>query len=220
MRVLVVAPHSDDETLGAGGTLLKLKEEGHTIAWLNVTMAKEEYGQSKEFVSKREKEIVQVQKAFGFDRFFNLELKPAGLDVMAQSELISLFSAVFREYEPEIVFMPYSRDIHSDHRIVSDMIYSCTKSFRYPSVKMVLEMETVSETDFARPDEGFVPNFFVNIEKYMDKKIEIMKIYESEIKEAPFPRSEENIRSLATVRGCSSGYRYAEGFKLIKGIWG
>ena len=220
MRVLVVAPHSDDETLGAGGTLLKLKEEGHTLAWLNVTMAKEEYGYTKEIVEKREREIDSVKNEFCFDKFYNLNLRPAALDTMEESQLVSSFAEVFREYEPEIVFLPYSKDIHSDHRIVSNMAYNCTKSFRYPSVKFVLEMETVSETDFARPDEGFVPNVFVNIEKYMDKKIEIMKIYESEIKEAPFPRSEENIRSLAMVRGCSSGYRYAEGFKLIKGIWG
>jgi len=219
MKVLVVAPHSDDETLGAGGTLLKLKEQGNTLAWLNVTMATKEYGYTEEFVSKRKEQIKKVIEAFDFDAFYNLELEPAGLDKLSEQIFVSKVSQVFQEYQPEIIFVPYAYDVHSDHRIVSDIIYSCTKAFRYPSVKAVLEMEILSETDYAKPENGFVPNCYVNIEEYLDKKIEIMKLYESEIKDVPFPRSEENIRSLATFRGCASGYRYAEGFKIIKMIW-
>lgn len=50
MRILVISPHADDETLGAGGTLLKYKNQGHNIFWLNVTDMKEEYGYTKERV--------------------------------------------------------------------------------------------------------------------------------------------------------------------------
>lgn len=219
MNILVISPHPDDETLGAGGTLLKLRNQGHKIAWLNITMAKEEFGYSREFVERRKIQMQKVKEEYEFDRFYNLDLEPAGLDKVSQQNFVSLVSEVFLDYKPEVIFVPYSQDVHSDHRIVFDVIYSCTKAFRYPFIKAVFEMEILSETDFANPLNGFVPNFFVNIENYIDKKIEIMKLYESEIKELPFPRSIENIYSLAKVRGCSSGSCYAEAFRLVKANW-
>ena len=79
-------------------------------------------------------------------------------------------------------------------------------------------MEILSETDFASSDTGFIPNYFVDISDFLEKKIEIMNIYKSEIKNHPYPRSKENIRALAIHRGASVGCKYAEGFILIKGI--
>ena len=81
-------------------------------------------------------------------------------------------------------------------------------------------METLSETEFSFCiNEGnFFPNVFVDISNVMDKKIEIMNIYENEIGDHPFPRSEKNIRALATFRGATSGCDYAESFMLVKEI--
>ena len=74
------------------------------------------------------------------------------------------------------------------------------------------------EFSLSMKEDSFVPNVFVDISKYMDKKIEIMKSYKSEIGEHPFPRSERNIRALATYRGATSGCGYAESFVLLKEI--
>ena len=52
----------------------------------------------------------------------------------------------------------------------------------------------------------------------MDKKIEAIKVYKSEIGNHPFPRSEKNIRALATYRGATSSCDYAESFMLLKEI--
>ena len=83
-------------------------------------------------------------------------------------------------------------------------------------------METLSETEFAlsRPDTTFVPNVFVDITNNIDKKLEAMKIFESEIGEFPFPRSEEAIVALAKYRGVTAGVKYAESFMLIKHVIG
>ena len=76
--------------------------------------------------------------------------------------------------------------------------------------------EVLSETEFNFIDKrGFKPNVFINIENYIDRKVEIMNIYKSEIGEPPFPRSEQNIRALANLRGSQCGYNAAEGFELI-----
>ena len=81
-------------------------------------------------------------------------------------------------------------------------------------------METLSETEFAPSikKDSFIPNTFVDITKYLDKKIQIMNIYKSEINRHPFPRAKKNIKALASFRGATCGYNYAESFVLLKEI--
>jgi LmbE family N-acetylglucosaminyl deacetylase len=80
--------------------------------------------------------------------------------------------------------------------------------------------ECISETEFAPalPERVFQPNYFVDVTNYFSKKLEMMKVYESELGEHPFPRSIRNIEALATFRGASVGVEYAEAFQLIKFI--
>jgi len=80
--------------------------------------------------------------------------------------------------------------------------------------------ECISETEFAPAlaEKIFIPNYFVDISKYMDKKIELIGVYESEIGEHPFPRSNKNVEALATFRGATAGVEYAEAFHLLKFI--
>ena len=56
------------------------------------------------------------------------------------------------------------------------------------------------------------------LSEYFEKKIEIMKVFESEIAPHPFPRSERNLRAIATFRGATCGCEYAESFILLKDI--
>lgn len=218
MKILVVSPHPDDETLGAGGTILRYKAMKNKIYWLNITNMKKEYGYAEGKILKRNKEIQLVNKLYNFDDFYNLELEPAGLDKYSNSEIIRRISQIIYKVQPNTIILPYKYDIHSDHHIVYNWIYSCTKSFRYSCINKILAMEIISETDFSSSDNGFIPNYFIDISEFLEKKIEIMKVYESELSKHPFPRSIENIKSLATVRGATAGVKYAEAFRLIKAI--
>jgi len=215
-KVIVLTPHPDDETLGCGGTLLKYLNNGDQIYWLIVTGMNRQYAEERR--ASRQKEIQRVADAYQFTKVFQLDYPAAELDQVSTGDLINSISEVFKEIEPNIVYVPYPGDIHSDHKIVFDATMACTKWFRYPSVKRVLVYETLSETDFAiDPDiRKFNPNVFFNIENFLDKKIDIMNIYASEISEFPFPRSEKAIRSLAYIRGAASGYEAAESFMLLK----
>ncbi len=217
-KIVVVSPHPDDETLGCGATLLKLKDQGSQIHWLNVTNMKKEYGFAPARVSQRQKEIAMVKQAYRFDDFIDLGLEPAGLDVYPCKSLVEKIVKVFADIEPDSVFLPFCDDAHSDHRVVFAAAYNCIKSFRFPSVAKVLMYETLSETDFAPAINGrvFVPQVFSDITEQLEKKIKIMKIYKSEIHPHPFPRSEENIRALATLRGSVLGAKYAEAFMVLK----
>lgn len=80
--------------------------------------------------------------------------------------------------------------------------------------------ECLSETEFtpALAENAFIPNVFVDITDYFDKKLEIIKIYISELMEAPLPRSINTIVALARYRGSRIGKDYAESFMLIEEI--
>lgn len=215
-KVLIIAVHPDDETLGCGGTLLKHKANGDEIHWLICTTIDKKH----DYYETREKEIEQVSKLYKFDTVYNLRLKTMQVDEYSMSELISNISKVVNEIKPTIVYLPFKGDVHSDHRKIFESAYSCTKSFRYPFIKKIYMIETLSETEFApsTKEDSFIPNVFVDISEYLEEKIKIMKIFESEITNHPFPRSEKNLRALATLRGATSGCEYAESFILLKEI--
>lgn len=216
IKYLIVATHPDDETLGAGGLMLRKKAEGHKVFVVNMTNMDLAYGYSQNEIQSRNKEIQRMIESYSLDGYYNLNLKPTGLDSYREREILQRISEVFDEVKPNVVVLPYHKDVHSDHRITFNLCYSCTKSFRYPYVRKILMMETPSETDFSFSEVSFQPNYFVDISDYIDKKIEIAKIFKSEIKEHPFPRSEKNIRAYATIRGAVMGVEYAEAFVLIK----
>lgn len=215
-KVLCVAVHPDDETLGCGGTLLKHKSNGDEIHWLICTQT----NTKNDFYKTREDEIKKVTQLYDFDSVSNLKLNSMQVDEYTMSELIGKISKIINEIQPEIIYLPFKGDVHSDHRVIFDATYSCTKSFRYPFIKKIYMMETLSETEFAvsTVENSFIANSFNNITPFIDKKIEIMKVFKSEIEEHPFPRSIKNIEALATFRGASCGCEYAESFMLIKEI--
>jgi LmbE family N-acetylglucosaminyl deacetylase len=201
-KVLVVAPHADDETLGCGGTLLKHFDEGDEIYWLLVTDMSLESGFLQAQIEARELEISKVIELYGFKETYRLGFPPAALEAVPMKDIVQAISSVVDKLHPEIIYSVFRNDVHSDHSVVSDAVMAATKSFRYPSVKRILAFETLSETEFSLRVDGeyFRPNVFVNIDKYLTEKIEIMDQFNSEMGEFPFPRSVGAIQAQAKYR--------------------
>lgn len=218
MKVLIISVHPDDETLGCGGTILKHKKNGDELYWFIITKPDEKLGISREFIEKRKSEINIVAHQYGFKQVFELDYLTTKLHLVDISDLIEKISNVIMSIKPELIYMNNRSDVHTDHQIAAKAIMSCVKSFRYPFIKRVLMYECISETEMAPsfPENIFIPNVYSDITNYINKKIEIMKIYESEVQEIPLPRSLDNIRSLARFRGASCGVEYAEAFMLVR----
>lgn len=130
-KVLVVAVHPDDETLGCGGTLLKHKENNDQINWLICT----DLNKQNAHYEKREQEIKEVSRLYNFNSIHKLGLETTKVDEYQTGEIINKISNIINELKPNIIYLPFKNDVHSDHRKIFEAAYSCTKSFRYPFIK-------------------------------------------------------------------------------------
>ena len=176
-KVLVIAPHPDDEILGCGGTLLKHSEEGEEIGWLIASSMQIEHGWDKKQIDEREIEIIKIAERLRIstDHIYNLRLPALKLDTLPKLEIVHKFSEAFKHFEPEIIYLPHRGDAHSDHTVVFDAAVACTKWFRYPYVKRVLAYETLSETEFGfKPNQNFQPNVFIDISLYFQKSLSLL----------------------------------------------
>ena len=219
-KVMAVAVHPDDETLGCGGALLKHKKNGDEIYWLILTSVDVENGWKEEDVESRRNEIDKVSEMYGFSAIHNLSFPATRLDTIPMKDLISEISKIIQKVEPDIIYVPNRSDIHTDHQVAFKAIMSCTKVFRNSFIRKILMYECLSETEFSPSlqTDIFIPNVFVDITGFLEEKIKIMKMYRGEMGTFPFPRSEENIRALATYRGSVAGVEAAEAFVLLKEV--
>lgn len=218
MKSLIISPHPDDEVLGAGGTLFKRKTiKKNFLYWIIVTRLKPTT--SKRKILTRNKEIKKISKIFGFKKVFQLNFNTTELDSSSKKKLIQDFSYIFNQIKPNELFVPHFSDVHSDHKIVSEVISSCSKNFRFPYIKKILAYEVLSETDYnLNRKQVFFPNYYEDITKFLIKKINAMKVYKSEIKKFPFPRSIKTIDALARLRGSQIGKKAAESFEILREI--
>lgn len=219
MRVLVVSTHPDDETLGCGGTILKHVDNGDDVYWC-VTTKGFEPNWSKEILDKKYNEVMTVSKMYGFKETFMLNLPTTKLDEISKADIIDKFRNVFQKVKPEYIYVVNRSDIHTDHQQVFDAVMINCKSFNISGIKRIMCYETLSSTEVVPPfiERTFIPNVYVDISKYMDKKLDIMSQYKTEIQDGNAPRSLKVIKALAQYRGSVIGAEYAESFMLVREI--
>ncbi len=217
-RLLAIAPHPDDETLGCGGMLLKARERGAQIGWLIVTEMDKKAGYSSEAIARRGAQIEEVTAHYHFDLVRRSGLPAAQLDSVPRSDIVESISRTVAEFEPDTLLLPYPGDAHSDHRIVFEAAQACAKWFRHGSVRRVLCYEAPSETGFGLDptDSGFHPNWYEDIATYLHGKLAALALFTDEIGKFPFPRSSETVEALARLRGSEAGYDAAEAFMLLR----
>jgi len=217
-NVIIISAHPDDETLGAGGTLLKHKSIGDELFWIIGTEMSLSNGYNKDQIETRNNEIEQVAKFYGFKKVFRLNLETTKLDSSSLVKLVPLISEIFKEVEPNIIYNLNINDAHSDHRVLSEAVMANTKPFRHPYINKVLMYECISETEFSPqlPGRMFIPNYFVDITSFLEDKLKAIELYKSEMGVHPFPRSNENIKALSIQRGATANVQYAEAFQVVK----
>lgn len=218
-RILVVAPHPDDETLGAGGTIAKFSEQGHQVSVLVVS------GHLPPIYSREDYEITvsEAKNAFkilGVAESWFLEIPATMVSEHPVGILNGKISEVIKEIEPHIVLCPFP-DRHIDHRVVFESVMVATRPVATGRcIELLAAYETLSETHWnaAHIEPNFVPNWVVNITMQIDRKIAAASCYKSQIPVFPGARSIEAVNALAQFRGTQAGFAYGESFQTIRMI--
>jgi len=155
-------------------------------------------------------------------RFIKLGFPTVQLDHIEQFQIIEDIRNVVSDIKPEVIYLVHDGDVHSDHHAVYTAALSVLKPFYMTrlGVRRVLCYETLSSTDAApvQPHRAFLPTVFSDITSYIDRKLEIMDIYQTETQPDPLPRGPSAIRALARYRGATIGVDYAEAFSLVREI--
>ena len=218
-RVLVVAPHPDDETLGVGGTIAKYSAQGDEVFVLMVS------GHLPPIYSRKayEETVSEAYLAFsvlGVKKSEFLEIPATMIGDQPLHEVNARISKVVNDFNPHIVLCPYP-DRHIDHRLVFDSVMVATRPVGVgKDIEIVAAYETLSETHWNAPhiEPNFTPNWVVDISDHISEKLNALECYKSQISEFPGPRSIEAVEALAKFRGTQAGFGYGEGFHIVRMI--
>ena len=218
MHILIFAPHRDDEIIGVGGTILKRKAAGDTVSVCLVT-ARE--GEVLPDVTMRIHREMQACHAFcGVDHYFGLPFGANLMETYSRKERNAAFLEVLKKTQPDEVYVPHWGDMQLDHRITTETAMVALRPKYGNNVKRIYAYETLSETGINTPtaENAFIPNVYEDISEFLDKKLEAMRFYQSQLHPFPDLRSEESIEALAKFRGATVNVKAAEAFMLVREI--
>ena len=213
MRVVVIAPHNDDEILGVGGTMAKLSRQGHEVIVCEVTAG----DLTDKQVQIQKDEAIASHVMMGVKTHF-MNLPVVGLKEIKTIDLNAAFLNTMLLLKPDIVFLPHKGDMHIDHRMTVEAAMVALRPVTFPNLIAIYAYETLSESEWNTPmlDNAFVPNVFSDITGEMDIKLAAMQCHASQLREYPHPRSLEAIKALAMHRGSSVCKEYAEAFMVVR----
>lgn len=218
-KILVIAPHADDEVIGLGGTLLKHKLNSDEIYVCIVTRGVPP-AFSEEFMKNLRQETIECHRLLGVTKTFFLEFPSVILDSVPRYDLNGAILNVVAQVAPQIVYIPHFGDMQRDHAIVAEASMVAVRPKYDFKIEAIYSYETLSETEWNSPHCAniFVPQRYVDITSVFDKKKELLNCYKSQLSEFPNPRSLKAVQSLAEYRGSTVGVRFAEAFSVIREV--
>ena len=219
MKVLVFAPHPDDEVLGVGGTMAKRAANGDEVYVCVVTKGTEPLWKEAP-VLRIQQQCREADKSLGAINTLFLDFPAVMLETVPRYELNGKISEVVQEIKPDEVYIPHRGDMQLDHKMIVDACMVALRPKYKHIVKRIYAYETLSETGWDVPNtvNEFIPTVYEDISKTLERKLQALEMFPSQVGEFPDPRSLEAIESLAKYRGATVGCRAAEAFSLIREI--
>jgi LmbE family N-acetylglucosaminyl deacetylase len=224
-RALVVAPHADDEVLGAGGLIAVLRARGCEVRVLYATVSGYRSAHRGDHPPDHER-MDEARAAMGVLGVTDLQVLYTGeshhlrLDTVPQAEIIAWIERQANEFAPGVVVIPCRGHYNQDHRAVGD---ACVAALRPapPGRKHFAPLVLAyghSAGGWGGPDRAFSPTVFVDITAAIDTKLQALACYESQLIEPPHPRSLDGVRSNSAAWGAYAGCAYAEPYECLRAV--
>lgn len=221
--VLILAAHPDDEVLGCGGTIAKLTDNGYQVTVVifgkGITARYDQPEQADENLLREHQS--RAQKAcdmLGVSNLTLLDYPDNRFDTVPLLDLIKSIEEIIEKEQPSTIFTHHGGDLNIDHVLLNRATLTAARPHVFSFIKDIFTFEIPSSSDwtFNQFSPSFQPFLYTDIEKYMERKIEAMEVYESERRDPPHPRSPEKLRALASMRGAQSGMMFAEAFASFR----
>lgn len=218
-KILIIAPHPDDEMIGLGGSIIRNIEIGNEIYVCFVCRGKEPLF-SDEDVLRCRRETSDCHAFLGIRERYYLDFPSVMLEKEDRYKINDGILSVLKKVAPTSVYIPHYGDLQKDHQIVAEAAMVAMRPKYELGVKRIYGYETLSETGWNTPNiqNEFIPNVFVDISKQLEKKVKAMAFYASQLSPFPNARSVEAIEALARYRGALIHVAAAEAFMLIREI--
>ncbi|HYF12856.1 MAG TPA: PIG-L family deacetylase [Candidatus Paceibacterota bacterium] len=229
-RLLVIAPHPDDEIFGCGGLIYRIKQAGGEVFVLYLTVGTtKDYSKNGVSTSdERIEEIKRVAKFMGFDGWrialpgndYHLQLDHVPQKILAneieRGEVERGSTISLQAVKPTILAIPSYFDYNQDHRAANKAATTATRPVppkykHLPNTIIEYEFPYSEWSDVERPS----PNLFIDLDKKALKaKLDALKLYKSQLKVQNGPLSLYGVETLARMRGLHSGNSAAEAFVI------
>lgn len=220
-KVIVVAPHADDEILGCGATMAKHVYHGDEVIVIIATNAF--IGAPELFTENRVKsvreEALNAHNIIGVKETIFLDFPAPALNAFPEYKISIELSKLFQKFNPTHLYLPHPGDIHQDHKAIYRSSLVAARPQNNLKIANIFCYETLSETEWTPLHEKpFIPNYFVNVTEVYEKKNLAMLCFQSQIKEFPHSRSLQALEALAKLRGSTVGFERAESFIVERQI--
>jgi LmbE family N-acetylglucosaminyl deacetylase len=225
-KILVVAAHSDDETLGCGGTIAKHVAKGDSI---HVVFLTDGVGSRNEDCSGATDAVARVSASIAALEVLGVSelnitsfsFPDNALDSVPLLEVVKAIESVVSNIKAEVVYTHHAGDLNIDHRYAYEATMTACRPQPESSVKEIYSYEVPSSTAWVGASYGrhFKPNRYVEITDFINSKMEALMEYDEEMRIFPHARSREALEHLARYRGSQVGLLAAEAFvveRIIK----
>ena len=221
MKFLLVVAHPDDETLGAGASIWKWSQEGHTVdVCIMCTEAKARAFRPSD--KELGDDTNESNQFLGMNKIYEGTFPNIEMNTVPHLKLVQFIEQAIRYSEPDVVITHHPADTNNDHLQTSMACQEAIRLFqRRSEVKRIkefwyMEVPSCSEWAINSAMQMFRPNVYVEVGKEgIDAKLKALSMYRGVMRPYPHPRSSEYICGLAAVRGGQWGLTYAEAFEAV-----
>ena len=170
-KVLVIAAHPDDETIGCGGTIKKHRKNNDKVYVLFMTNGISARTTNRKKILTRKKNLLEVSKILDFDVIKNLNLKDNQLDKFPLLKIIKEIEKVIKKIKPNIIYTHYENDLNVDHQVTYNATMTACRPLPNSSIKEINCFEILSSTDWSSNNlKRFNPNYFIDISNFITEK--------------------------------------------------